>query len=522
MVGDPNLEAADQYISDILTQDLNYGITIADDNGITESAASGKDLIILSSSVDHGIMGNTFVNTAVPILLFDKELQDDLGMISTAWGDRGSTTLGAIDIIDPTHPLAGDMEGIVQLFSSAQITHWGVPNANASIIAQKVNSTSAIYYGYESGAVMPGLTAPARRVFCFPDKSATAALTSRGKQMISAAIQWTAGDNSIYPSNKDRVLLVAEKADLSSDGDAVFLDVLENELGYNVVIKDENNISTADATGKALILISSSVQSGKIGNTFTQSAVPVLNCEPHLLDDLGMISASAAKGSSNSQDIEIIDLSHEIVEGMLPTTTVYTLVEGLTYGVADPSAHVIAQVPSDPGKAVIFYYQPGESMPGLVAPARRMSLFPFDNGPNVLTATGREILIRAIQFTHRGYVQKKTFLGKYGSAADGFYHAHELANGNYLVLGSGSHSGTGPSAYDFHAIRLDTYGNILSESVYESPLLQEDTENRLNHNISTVASNGDVLTTIEGRYHDGTNWAGCTDPIVLRLDQAGE
>ena len=69
---------------------------------------------------------------------------------------------------------------------------YGVSGSNAiSIAANPGSTTKMVIFGYESGATMVGLTAPARRVgFWFNDTSATNA-TSGGWSLFDAAVQWS-------------------------------------------------------------------------------------------------------------------------------------------------------------------------------------------------------------------------------------------------------------------------------------------------------------------------------------------
>ena len=213
-----------------------------------------------------------------------------------------------------------------------------------------------------------------------------------------------------YPSSQERALLVVENASLEIGGDAVFMDLLENNFGFNVVIKDENHVTVSDTADIDFILVSSTVMSNKIGTMFTNVSIPLMTTESHLFDDLGMLSGSASYGSINSTSIEITDPTHELVAGMSGTQAVYTTSQSMAYGQADTSAHQVAQIPSDPDKVTIFYYEPGESMPGLTAPARRMAFFTFDDGPNYLTAEGMTLLTNTIQITVSGSLTPKTFV----------------------------------------------------------------------------------------------------------------
>ena len=70
---------------------------------------------------------------------------------------------------------------------------WGKLNANSVKIATlTTDSTKATDFGYEANAVMPGLTAPKRRVGFFYTAS-SASLTTNGGLLFDNAIKWAAG-----------------------------------------------------------------------------------------------------------------------------------------------------------------------------------------------------------------------------------------------------------------------------------------------------------------------------------------
>ena len=48
----------------------------------------------------------------------------------------------------------------------------------------------AVVFAYEAGDAMPGLTAPARRVFFFASAGAARELTADGWRLFDAAVRW--------------------------------------------------------------------------------------------------------------------------------------------------------------------------------------------------------------------------------------------------------------------------------------------------------------------------------------------
>ena len=144
-------------------------------------------------------MSPTNVNTkfrtvTVPVVTLDPQLFDDMGMTPTTSGNFGTTSSQKnVTITDTAHAMAGGLSGTVQVTASNTTFGWGKPNANAAKIATITSdSTKATDFAYASGAVMPGLTAPSKRVGFFYTASSSA-LTANGGVLFENAIKWAAG-----------------------------------------------------------------------------------------------------------------------------------------------------------------------------------------------------------------------------------------------------------------------------------------------------------------------------------------
>ncbi len=73
----------------------------------------------------------------------------------------------------------------------------------------------------------------------------------------------------------------------ASAEDQVVINRLENELGFDsVTVVDDSDSETGDADGKALVVITSRVGSGRVNSRFRDVAVPVIHWEQALNDDM--------------------------------------------------------------------------------------------------------------------------------------------------------------------------------------------------------------------------------------------
>src|SRR6185436_17742963 len=76
-------------------------------------------------------------------------------------------------------------------------------------------------------------------------------------------------------------------------------------MGFTVTPIDDNLSDPSDATGQELIVISSTVGSGNIATKHTATAVPIVNWEVNLLDELGIQSNNANGISITASQIQI-------------------------------------------------------------------------------------------------------------------------------------------------------------------------------------------------------------------------
>jgi hypothetical protein len=162
----------------------------------TAADAAGKAVVLISSSIAATDSGTKFRNTIVPVVVWEPRLLDDLGLTgrveNTDYGTAGSQT--RIDILKPGHPLAAGLTGRVTVTTTPSSFTWGRPGAGAVMVARQVGTTGhAMVFGYERGAAMVGLTAPARRVGLFLSDSTPSRLTTQGWALFDAAVRWASG-----------------------------------------------------------------------------------------------------------------------------------------------------------------------------------------------------------------------------------------------------------------------------------------------------------------------------------------
>jgi DNA-binding protein YbaB len=169
--------------------------------------ANGHHVIVVSESVSSSDVGSKFTSLAVPVVSLEPAIFDDLKMTGTT----SNTDFGAVDnqtqleMVKVDHPLAAGLPvGNIAVVSSAARFVWGNPGSAAVKIARLVGKPNSWgIFGYEAGATMVGLNAPARRVGCFVGENTVQLLNEAGKLLFDAAVLWAAGRIEVRPGASD-------------------------------------------------------------------------------------------------------------------------------------------------------------------------------------------------------------------------------------------------------------------------------------------------------------------------------
>lgn len=187
------LGSDDQALVDYLTT-LDHSIVVLGERDATGGDAVGKDLVIISDSVNSRRVGTTFRDVTVPVITWEAGLYDDMQMTESSNAYLGyETSETQLTIVNPTHPLAAGLTGPVVAVDTADYFFWGHPNDNAIEVATDDSGTHPVIFAYERDAEMVGMVAPARRLGYFNGNGE--AYTAEGWQLFDASISWMMGCN---------------------------------------------------------------------------------------------------------------------------------------------------------------------------------------------------------------------------------------------------------------------------------------------------------------------------------------
>ena len=170
---------------------LGHSVSVVDDNGVTAGAASGFDVVVVSSTVSSSTVGATFRDVAVPVWVAKPWILDDMEMTGpTGNVDFGLESVASLTVVDGTHPTAAGRLGGVPFTSGSRTLSWGDPVASASVVATVAGG--AAIFAYDRGDVLDDGSAAAGCRVSFPlYQSAPTVFTDDAWAMFDATATWT-------------------------------------------------------------------------------------------------------------------------------------------------------------------------------------------------------------------------------------------------------------------------------------------------------------------------------------------
>ena len=195
VVGNVTLGTGDAAVKARLEQ-LGYEVTVTAAASSSAAQAAGKSVVVISSTCLSADVNTKFRDVAVPVVLWEEQVFDDMKLTGTVSGtDFGATTnQTSIKMVKTAHALAAGREGTVTVKTGAANFVWGKPGSAAQKIATTTaDGTRWTIFGYDKGASMVGMTAPARRVGLFFTDLTAASLTRFGWSLFDAAVTWASG-----------------------------------------------------------------------------------------------------------------------------------------------------------------------------------------------------------------------------------------------------------------------------------------------------------------------------------------
>jgi hypothetical protein len=446
VVGNATSLSAGDAVLKRRTELLGLTVQVKAAAATTSQDATGRSLVIVSNSSPTADVLTKFRNVTSPVVVMHTGLYDDMRLTDTA--SRGSATGTQLTIGAPSHPLAAGLTGTITVSQAAAAFSFGTPSTSAANVGYVPGiSTQSVIFGYDTGATMVGLTAPARRMAFGISSSDLPNLTSQGVALLDAALRW-------MTERRPPALLVTDVLTLNASN-TVFKQRLEN-LGFAVVVVTASAATDADATGKVLVLVTPSVDPVVLGQKFRTSAVPLIVGQPGVFPNLELTGSTAGVdyGSAAGQtSVQILDSSHPLSAHLSATQSVTTVADALTWGAPSSSAARIATLMGDGAKATIFGYEAGpwtmfvNGIRRLFVLERRVGIFTGPNTSPTFTSSGGALFDAAVLWAvaSDGDRDGLDFLSewRYGTSP-----ANRDTNGDGILDGTAVRSGISPTSND--------------------------------------------------------------------------
>ncbi len=183
----------------------------------------------------------------------------------------------------------------------------------------------------------------------------------------------------------------------------------ENRLlsaGFTVYKETATSSTLAQADGMDFVAVSESVNSNDVLGRYKTIQMPFVTWERYLWDDMGMSVSQTENGLISSTEIEIIDETHPLANGLdNGAHTVLSSSAQIPYLVTtNDNVQRVATISGDNAKTVMFAYESQVEMTGsYIAPARRVGMF-LPNGGGNTDATGTAMIDKSINYLMSGIV----------------------------------------------------------------------------------------------------------------------
>lgn len=163
-------------------------VTPVTDAAVTAQSVVGADLVVISSSAESAPLQAKLKDIAIPTLVIEDAEFSKMGMASSGNHDAG---VSQVMIAAGGSALVGNATGMVTIADKAGELGWGTPAATAKIGATMPgNPAHAAIFGYEKGAQMSGMAAPARRAGFAIREALAAGLNADGLKLFDAILAW--------------------------------------------------------------------------------------------------------------------------------------------------------------------------------------------------------------------------------------------------------------------------------------------------------------------------------------------
>jgi hypothetical protein len=173
-------------------------------------------------------------------------------------------------------------------------------------------------------------------------------------------------------------------------------------LGFKVELAEGGGVQAAAVEGRALVVISATVQASDVGDTFASSAVPVLTWAGLLFEDMKLTGGIYQQDYGTvlgQEEIEVISPTHPLAASLEGVAEATATGRSYHWGKPGPGAAVIATIPNRHDRALLFAYEAGAALAdGRPAAGRRIAAFYSATSAAYFTAAGWQLFDAAAKW----------------------------------------------------------------------------------------------------------------------------
>lgn len=163
-------------------------VVVVSDAAVTAQSVIGSDLVVISSSAESSPLGNKLKDIEIPVLCVEDAEYSKMAMARSGTHDDGISDLV---IPDDAAPLATELMGTVTISRMPGELGYATPEPAAWIAATMPgNDMRAVVFGYDKGAQMVGMAAPARRAGFAIREVMAANLSEDGIALYDSILRW--------------------------------------------------------------------------------------------------------------------------------------------------------------------------------------------------------------------------------------------------------------------------------------------------------------------------------------------
>ena len=181
----------DQTVINHLTGVLGHGVSVIDDGAVSASSTVGMDLVMVSSSVTASTVNTKLRDVAVPLISWERGLDDDFEFSASGISLAGQTAV-TITAAGASHPLGAGFSAGPLTISSQDVSLNLASNTGLApggvVIATGSDGNPAILVVDQGAQLSSGTPAPAVRIHAFWGDDGLTGLNANGLALFDSLV----------------------------------------------------------------------------------------------------------------------------------------------------------------------------------------------------------------------------------------------------------------------------------------------------------------------------------------------